>query len=99
MLRNLIENALKHGTPPVEVILNSTKDFIKITVTDSGNGISVNDIEKVFEPFYRGSGQQNKNGYGLGLPLVKQIAEAHNGNVKIIPKAEHMSAVQVKLPI
>ena len=99
MLRNLIENALKHGAPPVDVKLDSTQKFAIITVSDNGNGISEADIDKVFEPFYRGSGQQNKNGYGLGLPLVKQIAEAHNGSVELVPKIELKSAIQIKLPV
>ena len=97
MLRNLIENALKHGAPPVEVKLDSTQKFAIITVSDNGNGISEADIDKVFEPFYRGLGQQNKNGYGLGLPLVKQIAEAHNGSAELVPKVEQKSAIQIKL--
>ncbi len=99
MLRNLVENAFKHGLPPVKILLDSTKDFVTITVIDAGSGISDADAKKIFEPFYRGSGQQNKNGYGLGLPLVKQIAEAHSGTVLIVPKSEHKSAIQVKLPV
>ena len=99
MLRNLVENAFKHGLPPVEVLLDSTKDFVTITVIDAGNGILDADVDKVFEPFYRGSGQQNINGYGLGLPIVKQIAEAHKGTVTILPKLKQKSAIQVKLPV
>ena len=99
MLRNLMENALKHGAPPVKVQLDSTNEFVIITVIDNGDGLSDEIKNKVFEPFYRGPGQQNKNGYGLGLPLVKQIAEAHNGTVEIMPKSEFKSAIRVQIPL
>lgn len=99
MLRNLIENAFKHGSPPVKIQLDATDVFASLIVSDAGNGIPETELEKVFEPFFRGSDQQNKNGYGLGLPLVKQIAEAHNGTVTIMPKTEFKSAIRIMLPI
>lgn len=98
MVRNLIDNAHKHGAAPVMVEVASGVGGATITVRDSGDGIAESDAWKVFEPFYRASDRQNVKGYGLGLPLVKQIAEAHDGTVEILPRSEEQSAIRVTLP-
>ncbi len=98
LLRNLLENAQKHGKPPVTVELGNTADAVTLIVRDSGAGIRASEREKVFQPFYRGSGKQNVKGYGLGLPLVRQIAEAHGGTATLVNPEGHQSAVQVVLP-
>lgn len=92
MIRNLLDNAHKHGKPPVTVEIGTDGGRICLTVSDHGAGIPPQDREKVFDPFYRGRDRQNIAGYGLGLPLIRQIAMAHNGSVKI---AETGSAIQV----
>ena len=99
MVRNLVDNAHKHGKPPVDVEISSGEGVVRITVSDGGNGIADADREKVFDPFFRASDRQNIKGYGLGLPLVKQIAEAHGGSVEIQPRGEARSAVRVVLPV
>lgn len=96
-VQNLITNAFKHGAPPVEIDLGQTEKFVYFTVSDNGNGVSPEEQEKVFERFYRGSDRQNVEGYGLGLPLVKQIVEAHNGEVEILDKKGF--SIQIRLPI
>ena len=99
LLRNLLENAQKHGAPPIEVEISSSGNTAILTVRDSGAGIRTSDRDRVFQPFHRGSDRQNVKGYGLGLPLVRQIAEAHGGSVRLVDPSEHPSAVEVTLPI
>lgn len=99
LLRNLLENAEKHGAPPFEVEIGSDDRMAIITVRDRGPGIADKDRDKVFQPFYRASDRQNVKGYGLGLPLVRQIAEAHGGTVTLIDHAKEPSAVRVSLPL
>jgi len=99
LVRNLLDNAHKHGAPPVEAAIESSPDAVALTVSDGGTGIAEGDREKVFQPFYRAPGKQNVRGYGLGLPLVRQIAEAHGGTVEILPPTESPSAIRVTLPI
>jgi len=83
LVRNLVTNAQRHGEPPVEVQVTSQGQEATLIVRDAGPGIPLQDREKVFERFYRGRGKQGTEGYGLGLPLVHQIAEAHGGQVRI----------------
>lgn len=99
LIRNMLDNAYKHGTAPVNVTLASMEGMLKLTVDDEGNGITEEAREKVFQPFYRASDKQNIKGFGLGLPLIRQIAEAHGGTAEILPKVEHRSAIRVTLPI
>ncbi len=83
LVRNLIGNAFKHGEPPVTISLATAGRMAVISVQDSGPGIPASEREKVFQRFYRAAGKQNVEGYGLGLPLVLQIAQAHGGSVHI----------------
>jgi signal transduction histidine kinase len=98
MIRNLLENADKHGQPPISTIIARTANAVTLTISDGGEGIAAADRELVFQPFHRGSGNQDVTGYGLGLPLVRQIAQAHGGDVEILPREQALSAIRVSLP-
>ncbi len=82
LLRNLLENAARHGAPPVELNVSTAPDgTIHLAVHDRGKGIAQAERERVFEPFYRPAGIGEAAGsWGLGLSLVKQIAERHGGS-------------------
>ncbi|MEW2918238.1 HAMP domain-containing sensor histidine kinase [Ruegeria sp. ANG10] len=90
LVRNLLDNASKHGAPPIRIELQTSSDAVVLTVSDAGPGINPEDQRKVFEPFYRGAGKQNTEGSGLGLPLVARIAEAHGANLEVrnTPRSE-----------
>ncbi|TMH79224.1 MAG: HAMP domain-containing histidine kinase [Betaproteobacteria bacterium] len=78
MIRNLLENATRHGAPPIEVRVSRTAEGVELSVCDGGAGIPESERERVFEPFHRaGAGR----GTGLGLALVRQIARRHGGEV------------------
>lgn len=83
MVRNLIDNAFTHGKAPVKVVLEEDDHAVKLIVIDGGNGIPQSEWKKVFEPFYRAKGKQNVQGFGLGLPIIKKIADAHNAAITI----------------
>ncbi|HTV69343.1 MAG TPA: HAMP domain-containing sensor histidine kinase [Rhizobiaceae bacterium] len=84
LIRNLIQNALKHGAPPIDIEVRSDGKNAELRVRDHGAGIAHEQVEKIFEPFYRPPGSSEASGgWGLGLSLVRQIAGHHGGWVKV----------------
>jgi signal transduction histidine kinase len=82
LIRNLIENAMKHGAPPIAVSVQREGAQSVLTVSDDGPGVTVELAEQVFEPFHRGPSRGKTGGSGLGLALVRSIAERHGGMVR-----------------
>jgi signal transduction histidine kinase len=98
MVRNLLDNAERHGAPPIEIDVRSEGGRAVITVTDRGPGVDPSDRERIFTPFYRGSGSRAA-GAGLGLALVRQIARRHGGDAVWAGLADRPSAARVSLPV
>ena len=81
-LRNLLENAKRHGAGTVTLALRALGDQVEIRVTDQGPGVPVALRERIFEPFFRLPGaSEREGGVGLGLALVRTIALRHGGQV------------------
>jgi signal transduction histidine kinase len=99
MVRNLIENAERHGAPPIEVDVRREGMQAAIAVSDRGAGVGVSDRERVFSPFFRIPGDQASSGTGLGLTLVRQIARQHGGDALWVGTPERPSRIQVVLPV
>ncbi len=84
LVRNLMQNALRHGAPPVTAELVRAGGTVELRMRDHGPGIPAGEGERVFEPFYRPSGRgETAGGWGLGLSLVRQIARHHGASVRI----------------
>jgi len=77
MIRNLLENAHRHGAAPVTVTLKRTQEGAELRVCDAGRGIAEQERDRVFEPFYG-----RARGAGLGLSIVRQIARRHGGEAR-----------------
>lgn len=75
LLRNLLDNAIKHGAQGPVGITMTLNDKLRLTVSDHGAGIAPADREHVFQEFYRLPGAQAVGGLGLGLSIVRRIAE------------------------
>lgn len=100
MLRNLLENARRHGGDVVQASLMSEQGEAVVRVCDNGKGIANEERERIFEPFYRPAGSREKEGsYGLGLALVRQIAVRHGGSVQCLPNTEIGVCFEVRLPL
>jgi len=80
LLRNLLENAKRHGAPPTQVRLQREGATVVLKVWDSGSGPAPAEFEQVFTPFYRRRDGRDNIGNGLGLSLVRQIARRHGGD-------------------
>jgi signal transduction histidine kinase len=96
---NLIDNAIKYGTPP-KIELTSLEKSISVTIKDHGPGIPEEYLENVFKPFYRLEGSRNRNtgGVGLGLTIVKSIINNHGGNLVLRNGAEGGLEAVITLP-
>jgi signal transduction histidine kinase len=99
-ISNLMDNACKYSVDhSVHVALHHIDKHIKILFEDKGIGISEKDLEKIFEPFYRGSNApSHAAGSGIGLPLVNQIIRNYNGKIEIQSDMDSGTTVTVILP-
>jgi two-component system OmpR family sensor kinase len=83
VLRNLLENANRYSDGPVKVELRREGDAAVVRVRDRGPGVPPAERERIFEPFYRLAGASERfGGVGLGLALVRSIAQRHHGTVE-----------------
>jgi len=92
---NILENALKYSEDDPVTIDISTHPVLQVCVSDKGIGISLTDMEHVFQPFYRSKRSSGTEGIGLGLALTKQIIELHSGSVWIESKLNEGTMVFV----
>ncbi|GLW35553.1 sensor histidine kinase [Actinoplanes regularis] len=99
---NLVENAIAYSGPDtkVELTVRQVTDWIEIDVTDQGIGISPQDVERVFERFYRADQARSRatGGTGLGLAIVKHIATNHGGRVDVTSALGEGSTFTLRLP-
>lgn len=96
---NIIDNACKYSdNHAVNIEFKHIEKFIELIFQDSGIGIAEDEIDKVFEPFYRGANTISIAGTGIGLPLVNQIIKNHNGILKLTSKINKGTIVTILLP-
>lgn len=97
---NLIQNSIKYTeTGSVEVIAEEEEQFCKITIRDTGIGIPEEDINRIFERFYRVDKARSRavGGTGLGLAIVKHIIEAHNSKIEVNSRLNEGSEFSFRL--
>ena len=102
LIFNLIDNAIKYNRVGgrVDISLSDEGNYGVITVSDTGIGIPKDDVERVFERFYRvdKSRSRKAGGTGLGLAIVKHIVEYHGGSVALHSEVNKGTTIAVKLP-
>ncbi len=100
LVRNLLENARRYGDGEVMVLLRPTATSALLSVCDRGPGVPSALRERIFEPFYRLPGASERDGgVGLGLALVKAIAQRHLGSVRCEDRAGGGASFVVELPL
>jgi signal transduction histidine kinase len=97
LVRNLLDNAQRHGRPPIRVELRRKGRQASLSVIDAGDGIAPSEREHVFLPFYRLGG--GRKGVGLGLALVRQIARLHGGEATATARPDARSCIVIRLPV
>jgi len=97
LLRNLIDNALRHARSEVQVEVGRSGADATLRVTDDGPGLSPEKAARVFDRFYRGTA--DGSGAGLGLALVKRIAELHGGEAGVASPPDGGAVFEIRLPV
>ncbi len=98
-LRNLLENARRYGGDEVEISVGAAAAGHEVRVSDRGPGVPEAFRERIFEPFFRLPGHaEREGGVGLGLSLVRQIAERHGGSIRCEPRTGGGSCFVLTLP-
>jgi two-component system sensor histidine kinase KdpD len=99
-LVNLLDNAVKYSPTDtlIEVNVSQTQDAVNLEVCDRGIGIPPDDLERVFDKFYRVQRPESVSGTGLGLAICKGIVEAHGGNIRANNRPGGGTIVTVTLP-
>jgi two-component system sensor histidine kinase KdpD len=99
-LVNLLDNAIKYSpkNTPIEVTVSQTPKTVEIEICDRGIGIPPEDLERVFDKFYRVQRPESVNGTGLGLAICRGIVEAHGGTIQALNRPGGGTIIRVKLP-
>ena len=98
-MANIINNACKYSNfQQVKVSLGATDTHVYIIVKDNGIGIPDSEFTKIYDPFFRASNTKNYEGYGIGLPLARNIIRIHNGELIVNSKENVGTTVQISFP-
>jgi signal transduction histidine kinase len=103
-LRNLLTNALEYTPPSGGITVGAARlnrQWIEVTVADTGCGIPDDDVPRIFERFYRSDrSRERAHGHsGLGLAIVREIVEAHGGHVSVDTRPERGTTFRLSLPV
>jgi two-component system, OmpR family, sensor histidine kinase KdpD len=101
VLVHLITNAQLYSFPgqPIRITTKKNSKFYTISVADGGPGIEENEIDHIFEKFYRGKNERHRvQGTGMGLPIAKTIVEAHGGTIRVVSCVGQGSVFTFSLP-
>lgn len=100
VLRNLCDNAARHAASQIRVDVEALPDEAVLRVADDGNGIAVEDRERVFDRFVRlqESRTRDEGGSGLGLAITQQIVRAHGGSIAVVDDKLGGACFEVRLP-
>jgi two-component system sensor histidine kinase SenX3 len=101
-ITNLLDNALKYSEPgeAIELDARDEGNFVSISVRDHGVGIPSRDLERIFERFYRVDRARSRTtgGIGLGLAIVRHVAQVHGGEVTVESREGEGSTFRLRLP-
>ena len=96
---NIINNGCKYSDfQQVKVSLGATDTDVYIIIKDSGIGIPESELHKIYDPIFRASNTKNYEGYGIGLPLARNIVRMHNGELIVSSYENQGTTVQLRFP-
>jgi signal transduction histidine kinase len=98
-LSNIVQNACKYSdNSPAYIALAATDKNNVIIIKDNGIGIPAQDLPFIYEPFFRASNTSSYKGYGIGLPLARNIIRLHGGNIIVNSRQNEGTEIRITLP-
>lgn len=98
-IKNIVINACKFsGNNQARITLNLSGMQLVISITDNGPGIAADEVEKIFQPFYRASENRSAGGFGLGLALAQRIVKIHKGDIEVQTAPGQGTTFIIRLP-
>jgi len=98
-LANLVDNALRYGAGEIRLAARENGSAVEIDVSDEGAGFPAELVPHAFERFSRGDAARTRGGTGIGLAIVRAIAEAHGGSATIVSTAANGATVRLRIPL
>lgn len=101
LLSILLDNAIKYSPVKTKILLSITKykNQIVIKIKDQGSGIDKSEISHIFDRYYRSKNSKNKNGFGLGLSMAKEIVKKHKGTIEVESKLNKGTSFIIRIPL
>lgn len=101
IMSNLFSNAVKYAAKSIVVRLHLSSDYesFMIDFINDGVPVPIDMRDKIFEPFYRIKGNEDKPGTGLGLPLARSLAEMHHGILELVDFQNNQTMFRITLPV
>lgn len=97
---NIINNGCKYSNfNTVTVSIGASDEFVYIIIKDTGIGIPKDEIKYIYDPFFRASNTKKFEGFGIGLPLTRNIIRMHNGKILVTSVENEGTVVQITLPV
>jgi signal transduction histidine kinase len=100
-IRNVADNAMRHASSKVAFEVSSDESWARVAVLDDGAGVSESDRRRIFERFIRldGARDRDSGGNGLGLSIVSEIIDAHEGSVTVSDATGTGACFELSLPV
>ncbi|QBE66584.1 sensor histidine kinase [Pseudoduganella lutea] len=101
-IENVVRNAIKHSPEGETIVVDSAVDAatLRIRVLDRGPGVAAQDLQAIFEPFFRSSGtEKDVEGHGLGLAIARQVVQQHGGTIGAVNRDGGGLCVEIALPL
>lgn len=99
-LCNIVMNGCKYSNnQPVSIALASNDEKVIVIIKDQGIGIPENEIKFIYDPFFRASNTSQYEGYGIGLPLARNIIKIHNGGLNVTSVVNQGTTVRIDIPL
>jgi two-component system sensor histidine kinase CpxA len=101
-IENILRNAIRHTRPETRVLVKlayTNPNLVSILIDDFGEGVAAEDLQKLFEPFFRsGDSAEKETGSGLGLAIAKRAVEIHGGSISASNRADGGLRITIELP-